>query len=80
MEPNEDLKFICLNNKNHFDKICQIPNTSKWRPCISLVLSIVKNMMSFDHGLPIGFHEGYASQKYNMSYSHLWLGHIDSNF
>ena len=85
VEANEDPLLVFLNDMEGIDQQYQDPKTYKTRPCIPGYLSVVRNMMSFDLGLPVGFQPPFGAPKQedkqeDIEYLKQWLERIDQKF
>ena len=76
----EDRLLLFLQNKDYWDNKYTVKNVTKPRPCVPPRLSVLKNMMSFDLELPLGFHDGCGNYQDNITYIHSWLKHLDDTF
>ena len=79
LQPGEDALMYFLQNKDAVDQQYKDPKTYKARPCVPPYLSVVRNMMAFDLGLPVGY-EGSPDMQKDIPYIKQWLAHIDKKF
>ena len=69
--------FLKSENKTGLDEAYKSPNQQK--VCVPPGLSVMRNAMSFELGLPVGFHTSVDMQD-DIDYIKKWLQHIDSRF